>query len=606
MGFSRQLSIAAVVVMIVVAGGPAQAGLAGGTAPAAADAVALTATWEQVQPAHNPSTRILTGGQMAYNPDEQTTVFFGGSQAFDADLPEDTWVYSGGDWSSPSTAVHPGARLNAPMVYDPVRKETVMYGGTADYLGLGKRDTWTWDGSTWRLAHPTAAPLPRAHPGMAWDPVNQWVLLYGGFELDNGRWLTDTWAWDGSTWTELHPAHHPPAGWGNYMATVGDRIIDYTIAGYFTAAEHAETWVWTGEDWQRLQTEHSPPPLVATSVAGDGTHFVLFGGCTRVGTVCPRSTWVLHDGDWVELTTAGPSDRNGPGLVATGDGTFLLYGGRRLAPGNPTLGDTWQLTISTSTAATAAARTTADSDGTRYPEEAFLQAVAGNRGSTQPEVRAAAPAVAGPARSGDDQAVDEFFGGNMVVAKGKKTSLSYTMVIPELTCSRPRTFQITGQAGLLASETRQVGVVVREICNDTVPIFQYYEFADGGSVRLPFPVAAGDRLAVEVVSGPDAVTIETTNLTQGWNTNGVYAIDDSGLDRALLGNIGYLAGSSNPEPVPVPEFRGQRFENVLVNGAAPVAGETTQVSMLPSYGGPAQILGAPWRSGTFTPTWNYY
>ncbi len=598
MRISRHLTVLPAVMLAVMTTGM--------TRPQAGTvATAVTAAWVQEQALHTPPPRMLTGGQLAFDSADQTAVFFGGEQSEGGDLPDDTWVHSAADWASPSPAVHPDARVVSPMVYDPVRNQTVMFGGTADYLGFGKRDTWIWDGTSWQLRHPKAAPLPRAHPGMAWDPVHNRVLLYGGFELDNGRWLTDTWAWDGSTWTELQPAHHPPAGWGNYMATAGGRIVDYTIADYYTPAEHAETWTWTGEDWQQVQTEHAPPALVATAVAGDDSDFVLFGGCTRIGSVCPTSTWVLHNGDWVQAATTGggPSDRMGAGFVSTGPGQFLLFGGRRLLPGNPVLDDTWKLTISTA-ATTSADHASASGPGPRYSAQSFQEAVPGNRSSGDRALSIAATSEFNAVA--DQQTTAEFFGGNMVTAKGKKTSLSYTMVIPDLTCSRARTFQIAGQAGLLASATHRVGVVVREICDDTAPLFQYYEFADGGSTHLPFPVAAGDRLAVSVVSDSDAVTIETTNRTQGWTTSGVYAIDRSGLDHAMLGDIGYLAGSAHPEPVPVPDFTGQRFEQVSVNGSAPTAATTTQVSMVPTYGGPTQIVSSPWRGRSFAPTWHYY
>lgn len=594
------------------AGSPLLAsGTAGAGQGAAAGSTPVSVNWEQQQPAHSPPPRMLTAGQMAYDAQDQTSVFFGGEQSLNGDLPDDTWTYAG-DWSTPSPTVHPDARLDSPMAYDPISKQVVLFGGTADYLSFGKRDTWTWDGSSWQLQHPQAAPLPRDHPGMAWDPVNHRILLYGGFELDNGLWLTDTWSWDGSTWTELHPAHHPPAGWGNYMATADGKIIDYTIADYFTSAEHSETWEWTGDDWVQLQTAHSPPPLVATSVAGDASDFVLFGGCTRVGSVCPSSTWVLHGGDWLEVGASGPSDRMGAGFVSTGPGQFLLYGGRRLLPGNPVLGDTWKLTVADGDAASssAGARLSGQrsTETSTYSMQAVRDAMPGAQAGEQHRgLRPAGVQQLMPrAQSGDTQAADEFFGGNLVTVKGKKTSLTYTMVVPRLTCDHPRTFQITGQAGLLASATHRVGVVVREICDDTVPEFQYYEFADGGSVKLPFPVAAGDRLRVSVVSNADAVTIDTTNRTQGWSTSGVYAIDRSGLDHAMLGDIGYVSGSAHPEPVPVPDFAGQRFEQVLINGAAPPAGETTEVAMVPTYGGPTQITSAPWQGSSFGPSWNYF
>jgi len=45
-----------------------------------------------------------------------------------------------------------------------------------DYLG----NTWTWDGSSWTQRHPACLPSKRSGMFMAFDEATGQVLLYGG------------------------------------------------------------------------------------------------------------------------------------------------------------------------------------------------------------------------------------------------------------------------------------------------------------------------------------------------------------------------------------------------------------------------------------------
>ena len=46
---------------------------------------------------------------------------------------------------------------------------------------------------------------------MVYDGATQQLLLFGGSRLpfSGGGFLGDTWAWNGTTWTQLHPATSP-------------------------------------------------------------------------------------------------------------------------------------------------------------------------------------------------------------------------------------------------------------------------------------------------------------------------------------------------------------------------------------------------------------
>jgi hypothetical protein len=95
------------------------------------------------------------------------------------------------------------ARFNHAMAYDAARQRVVLFGG-----GGTLSDTWEWDGVTWTHRTPAASPPARGGHAMAWDAARQRVVLFGGYAND---FLSDTWEWDGVTWTQRTPATSPAA-----------------------------------------------------------------------------------------------------------------------------------------------------------------------------------------------------------------------------------------------------------------------------------------------------------------------------------------------------------------------------------------------------------
>ena len=112
------------------------------------------------------------------------------------------------------------------MAYDPVRQRVVMFGGLQHQEGLLSEpkaalgDTWEWDGKKWFRRHPRTSPSPRMGAGMAFDPVRKKILLFGGARggASTSGMLSDTWEWDGQDWKQLFPKNSPSARWYMQMA----------------------------------------------------------------------------------------------------------------------------------------------------------------------------------------------------------------------------------------------------------------------------------------------------------------------------------------------------------------------------------------------------
>lgn len=164
-----------------------------------------TSTWTLLTPATSPSARQLI--YMAYDEARAEVVLFGGTTTSSASGGlNETWVWDGTTWTQQSPATSPSARSAGSMKYDRAHGNVVLYGGR-DTASAVLNETWTWDGTTWTQETPTLDPDGREFFDMCWDSCAGRVLLYGGVVtpvLGGGSFTDDqTWAWDGSEWTDL-------------------------------------------------------------------------------------------------------------------------------------------------------------------------------------------------------------------------------------------------------------------------------------------------------------------------------------------------------------------------------------------------------------------
>lgn len=156
---------------------------------------------------------------MVYDPMQKKTVMFGGYD--EVNYIDQTWVWDGTSWTRIKKNSAP-ARTNAVMWFDPTLKKIVVYGG------LGRRsaedrlerfsDMWSFDpASGWSEIKNVTTPGARYGAQAAIDPTNNHLVLFGGLRLEvNGVaqtqvYANDMWEWDGAKWTEIKPSAVPPA-----------------------------------------------------------------------------------------------------------------------------------------------------------------------------------------------------------------------------------------------------------------------------------------------------------------------------------------------------------------------------------------------------------
>jgi hypothetical protein len=217
-------------------------------------------------------------------------VLFGGITQAQPVLGE-TWTFDGKAWTHHHPSISPLGRQGAAMAYDSARQRTVLFGGvTIPQTGKGMvemRDTWTWDGRSWREEHPVLVPAT-SNMQMAYDPASRLVIGFYVEPILQGK--SHTMAWNGMDWQELHPATQPalsnvgtPVSDGNRLLYVAQAVA--ADGGRYTS----QTWSWDGRDWQRLQPRINLPSVGANAVLDRSTGLVL---------VLNGDTWTFDGSTW--------------------------------------------------------------------------------------------------------------------------------------------------------------------------------------------------------------------------------------------------------------------------------------------------------------------
>src|SRR5262245_1127170 len=142
--------------------------------------------WTDLAPKADPESTlggILLWSSMCYDRHNKEFLLFGGGNVQSERGDPGTWTYSPADnaWKQPTLDVQPPQRANSRLVYDPVSKKVILFGG--DQLDQLLADTWTFDvvKRRWEQLKPALSPAPRAGHAMLWLPKAKKVLLLGGY-----------------------------------------------------------------------------------------------------------------------------------------------------------------------------------------------------------------------------------------------------------------------------------------------------------------------------------------------------------------------------------------------------------------------------------------
>jgi hypothetical protein len=211
------------------------------------------------QAGHRPAPVGRVWASWAYDPARHSVVLFGGDTSYQSGpdvVIGTTWTRNGATWIRRHPPVSPSPRTGAAMVYDGATHQLLLFGGSRlPFSGGGYlAGTWAWNGATWTRLHPATSPPARHNADMVYDGARHEVILFGGYD---GSYLNDTWAWNGATWTQLHPAASPLPR--DTHSLVYDPATKTTVLfGGFNGVRLSDTWSWDGVTWTQLHPATSP------------------------------------------------------------------------------------------------------------------------------------------------------------------------------------------------------------------------------------------------------------------------------------------------------------------------------------------------------------
>ncbi|GAB3275588.1 hypothetical protein GCM10027449_14490 [Sinomonas notoginsengisoli] len=264
-----------------------------------------TWTWDGAwHPFAGDSPLLGSTSGMTYDPARQQILLLGTNPSNPST--GQTWIFTANPqpgWKHLAPAHQPSPRTAASMAYDPVDKQVVLFGGTGPD-GKDLNDTWTWDGSDWTEQHPAASPTPRNHAAMSDTTVHPGaagpggVLLFGGYAQPAA--LTDFWRWQHQTWNPVRMPLTPTAGSYYMIAETGESPPRTSLIGTDSNGSFSE---WSGDDstyW--LAREPAPPP--------DLKHFLLTYDSDRHLALAlgsqPDQFWTGREPNWIQADCKPP------------------------------------------------------------------------------------------------------------------------------------------------------------------------------------------------------------------------------------------------------------------------------------------------------------
>lgn len=256
--------------------------------------------WTDLQPATNPETSlggILLWSSMCYDREHRKFVLFGGGNIQTERGDPGTWTFTPAtnSWTQLEIAHQPPQRANSRLVYDPVQKKIVLFGG--DQLDQLLADTWTFDlrTQTWVESKPSRAPAPRAGHALLWLPKAQKILLLGGY---------------------------------TYTSTTG-----YVESLYKSLPLEAWTYDTFANEWQLLKwfDEKAVTPSPVRSALPTKPSHEPASRCLSAAVNNDDVVMVLSQGTWLAQIDASQVDRAGADKFGVAPGTTV----RRNGPHDP-------------------------------------------------------------------------------------------------------------------------------------------------------------------------------------------------------------------------------------------------------------------------------
>ncbi|MFT7535150.1 MAG: hypothetical protein ACI85K_001101 [Hyphomicrobiaceae bacterium] len=220
-------------------------------------------------------------------------------------------AYAQGNWHQLPTQ----SWATQQVAFDLARERMVMFESSGQ---SEVSRTWEWVGDAWSLRHTEHSPTPRTDFSMAYDPVRQRMVMFGGRPHNmSTMWFTDTWEYDGVDWQQVSTVAHPSAGTLGTMAF--DHVTNQMMFASLWSSTAVNVWLYDGVTWS----------VASMSLPGQS---VLGSDSVRQRVVAVDYFGDTHEWDGSSWTVATPSTsapiRSGERLAFVAQrGTVVMHGG---------------------------------------------------------------------------------------------------------------------------------------------------------------------------------------------------------------------------------------------------------------------------------------
>jgi hypothetical protein len=246
-----------------------------------------------------------------------------------------TWTWDGVHaWSQRRSASAPATipgKVGGPvpaMAWDPITRSVLAVVGDMPRPGdlvptVAPPATWSWQSGAWTRLDSVHTPDVVSGVMFSFPPARQLILFSGccdvvqkpansSYPFKNAA-KPGMWAWDGHDWSEVHPAHLPPARWGATVAYSSELNEAVMYGGQAISPEPpplTDTWSWNGTDWRQVASPKVPGDFVVSTAAAARGQVVLTAGgqsFTKGTASSDNQTWVWGGTAWVKLDVPTPS-----------------------------------------------------------------------------------------------------------------------------------------------------------------------------------------------------------------------------------------------------------------------------------------------------------
>lgn len=247
------------------------------------------ATWQNRTPGNSPL--VMDCPEFAFDADARQTLLLSEPTTPVVAGESETWGWNGRSWTLLTSGAQPRARTGGVMGYDPLRHQTILFGGQDDD-GFFIGDTWLFAGNHWTALNPTSSPGLVSGASMTYDAALGGLVLYGGGGPGpDYPALHRLWLWDGTTWRDRGTG---PAD----ISTISYDAGAHRLLALGRSGSGGIVWSYDGSRWSLIPLTPAPQIVGSPSFVYDAAarKTLLFGGSKQVGAVStPASeTWALR------------------------------------------------------------------------------------------------------------------------------------------------------------------------------------------------------------------------------------------------------------------------------------------------------------------------